>query len=448
MDRLNALSAAFLTLEDVSPAVTAVIGSFAVLEGPAPTVDEVRAVISDRLALAPRYRQRVVRSLLDVRAPGWADDTGFDVARHVHASPVPAPGEPPDVGELIARVMSQRMDRAHPLWDVWVCDGLAGGRWGLLGRVHHALADGMSGTALLRMLYDEVPVDPAVVSVPRRPVGLVDAPGLLGTGAAVVRGSAALAGALRPVHTTELIGPVGAGRAYACTTVDLTEAAEVRRSLGITLNDVALASVAGGFRALLLSRGQEPTARDLRSLVPVSAWRGNAVDQPDNRVTLMLARLPVEIDDPLERAQAVHDRIASLRRSGEPAAGSALQAVAARLPYSVVSTATRWGLRLPQHSVSAVTTNVPGPRTPLTALGRSVHGFLPYVPIADRVRVGVAMFSYCDQLAFGFTTDLDSTPEAEVLAAGTAAAWRAIVEAGRDPRRETAPVRAETEECS
>jgi WS/DGAT/MGAT family acyltransferase len=430
MDRLNALSAAFLTAEDVDPAASLSIGSFAVLEGPVPTVAEVRAVLSSRLDLAPRYRQRVSKSPLDIRAPAWTDDPAFDLAHHVQAVALPAPGGPRELGELIAMIMGQRMDRDHPLWDVWVCEGVAGDRWGLLCRVHHALADGMSGTALLKMLYDAAPADPAGAPAAHRPVGHVALHGLLGQGATIVRGGAALTGALRPVHHTSLIGEIGSSRGYAYTTVDLTEAASLRRSEGVTLNDVALASVAGGFRALLLSRGQKPTARDLRSLVPVSAWRDSDPAHPDNRVTLMLAQLPIDIDDPLARVRVVHDRIASLRRSGEPAAGNALQALASRAPYPLVSLATRWGLRLPQISVSAVTTNVPGPRSPLTALGRPVRGFLPYVPIADRVRAGVAMFSYCDSLAFGFTTDLDSIPEADVLATGTRAAWHATVRAG------------------
>lgn len=424
MDRLSALSAAFLSAEDVDPEGSMVIGSFAVLAGPAPSLDELRRLVEQRLPLAPRYRQRIRHTLLDLRPPGWEDDPGFDVRGHVRRVAVPSPGGRAEVAELVGRTMSERMDRDQPLWDITLCEGLPGDRWGLLCRIHHALADGVSGTALLRVVYD-IPDEAAPPSVGVRKVPGSRLRRLTGAVVDAGRGGLAFGTALVPVHGPSVTGPIRVGRRYAWTSVSLSSAREVRRDLQVTVNDVALAAVTGGFRALLVHRGIEPHPRAIRSLVPVSAWDGAAVDVPDNRVTLMLADLPVELDDPVERVRAVHELVARLRHTGEPEAGVVAQQLISAVPYPLVESATRLALRLPHHHLSTVTTNVPGPRQPLSCLGREVEQMLPYVPIADRVRIGVAMFSYCGELTFGITSDFDVT-DLDVLVEGIDEAWSAL----------------------
>ena len=425
MDRLSALSAAFLSAEDVDAENSLVIGSLGVLAGPAPALDDLRAMVEARLPLAPRYRQVVRPSLLGLRAPGWEDEPDFDVRRHVRRVAVPTPGGRAEVAELVGRTMSERMDRDHPLWDITLCEGLEGGRWGLICRIHHALADGVSGTALLRVAYD-IPDEAAPASV-----GVRQAPGsrlrrLVGAAVGAGRGGLALGSALVPVHGPSVTGPIRLGRRYAWTSVPLSSVRERRRDLHVTVNDVALAAVTAGFRQLLVHRGVEPHPRSIRSLVPVSAWSGGGVDEPDNKVTLMLADLPVELDDPVERVRAVHALVARLRHAGEPEAGVVAQQLIGAVPYPVVESATRLALRLPHHHLSTVTTNVPGPRRPLACLGREVEQMLPYVPIADRVCIGVAIFSYCGELTFGVTSDLDVT-DLDVLVDGIEAGWSALV---------------------
>jgi len=421
---LNALSAAFLSAEDVDPDTSLVIGSFAVLSGPAPSLAQVRRHVQQRLDLAPRYRQRVRHTVLDLRPPVWEDDPDFALARHVRRRSVRAPGGDEQVADLISRTMATRMHREHPLWDITVCTGLAGGRWGLLSRVHHALADGVSGTALLRVLYD-IPDE----STPRQ-VGVGRGSGtLLGRAVAAVlaagRGGLALGSAIVPVHGPSVSGDVGPERRYAWTTVPLSSARRVRHGLGVTVNDVALAAVTAGFRDLLEHRGLDPHPRAVRSLVPVSAWAGSPTDEPDNQVTLMLADLPVHLDDPVARVRAVHDLVVRLRRAGEPEAGVLAQQLLAAVPYPIVGAATRWALRVPHHHLSTVTTNVPGPRHRLTCLGREVEQMLPYVPIADRVPIGVAMFTYAGQLTFGVTSD-HAVTDLDVLVDGIRTAWWAL----------------------
>jgi diacylglycerol O-acyltransferase len=141
----------------------------------------------------------------------------------------------------------------------------------------------------------------------------------------------------------------------------------------------------------------------------------------------MLSLLPVEVDDPVERVREAHERVARLRGAHEPEAGMALQAAATLLPFPVLRWFLRSALRLPQQQVATVTTNVPGPRAPMTCLGRHVRQLLPVVPIADRVRLGFAVLSYVDTLTFGITADAASTPDVEALAAGIGASWRAVV---------------------
>ena len=425
MDRLSALSAAFLTAEDVDPDSSMVIGSLAVLAGPAPRLEELRALVEQRLPLAPRYRQRVRRSFLGLRAPSWEDQAGFDLRRHVRRAAVPAPGGEAELAELVGRTMADRMDRDHPLWDVTLVEGLTGGRWGLLCRIHHALADGVSGTAMLRVVYD-IPDEAAPASV-----GLRKPPGtplrrLAGAAVDAGRGGLFLGTALIPVHGPSVTGPIRLGRRYAWTSVPMASVQERRRDLHVTVNDVALAAVTAGFRALLVHRGIEPHPRAVRSLVPVSAWGDNGVDGPDNRVTFMLADLPVEVEHPVDRVRVVHELVTRLRHTGEPEAGVMAQQLISAVPYPLVENATRLALRLPHHHVSTVTTNVPGPRQPLSCLGRQVEQMLPYVPIADRVCIGVAMFSYCGELTFGVTSDLDVT-DLDVLVEGIEAGWWSLV---------------------
>jgi hypothetical protein len=427
VDRLSALSAAFLSAEDVDPESTLVIGSCAVLEGPAPGLAELRELVEGRLDLAPRYRQRVRRTPFDLRAPSWVADPDFDVARHVTQRRVPGAGDSTSLSELVGEVMGERMDRGHPLWEVTLADGLQDGRWALVCRLHHALADGVSGTELLRVVYDQAGAGPPADRVGRRPGA--PRPSGLDSALRAARGSLALGGALVPVHGPSVTGPIRVGRRYLWRRVSIESTRELRRGLGVTLNDVALAAVAGGFRALLSHRGVAPHPRAVRSLVPVSAWGSRSAQAPDNRVTLMLAELPVDVAEPVHRVEVVHARVAALRAAGEPEAGVWAQRLVSVVPYAVLGRATRLLLRVPQHFVATVTTNVPGPAAPLACLGRTVEHFLPYVPIADRVRVGVAMFSYCGELTFGLSADRD-VDDLEVLAQGISDSWAAIAAAG------------------
>ena len=447
MDRLTPLADAFLEAEDEDSRACLAIGSLAVFAGPAPSFDDFVRAIEGRLPLIPRYRQKLRAPAFHLAAPAWVDDPDFDVRWHIRNTALPAPGGRAEVGRLMSRVMTQRMDRSRPLWEYWFCEGLDGGRWALLSKLHHSMVDGVSGTDLYRLVLD-------ASSDPRAPVpdtwypappqsrlsftaravwdsARAPAEGARAIGAALraprrlarrsgqtANGLLTMSGALRPVHDSSLTGPLDGSRRYTWTTKSLSEIRTVRGQFNATVNDVALAAVSGGFRHLLLSRGEQPAADALRSLVPVSTRQPGMESIPDNRVSLLLPYLPVDLPDPGDRLDAVKSRIRALYSAGEPEAGDSLTTAAQYSPFPPIAIGIRLGFRLPQHQIATVTTNVPGPRATLYGLGRELEEILPYVPIADRVRIGVAMFSYRDALTFGITADYRSVPDIEVLTEG------------------------------
>lgn len=460
MERLTPLATAFLDAEDVDPRAALAIGSLAVFEGPAPAFEDFVDLIAGRLALIPRYRQKLRTVPLDLAAPMWVDDPDFDIRWHIRNTALPAPGGREEIGRLMSRVMSRRMDRDRPLWEYWFCEGLEGGRWALLSKLHHSLVDGVSGTDLYRLVLDPTPTTrppvpddwvpaspPSSLSVTaqaawelvtspipavRAVVGTVASPRRLASASVrTARGLLSMTSALLPVQSTSLTGPLDGSRRYAWADISLDDVRVVRRRYGVTVNDVALAAVSGGFRQLLMSRGEEPDPHTLRSLVPVSTREPGAESIPDNRVSLMLPHLPVDVADPHERLLEVQARVQALRAQHEPEAGASLTSAAAYGPFMPVAWGIRLGLRLPQRQITTVTTNVPGPRTTLYALGREVTEMLPYVPIADRVRVGVAMFSYRDTLTFGLTGDYDTTPDLQLLADGISASMEELLALAR-----------------
>jgi diacylglycerol O-acyltransferase len=455
---MTPLDAAFLQAEDSEQGVSLAISSVAVFEGPAPAQAEFAAMLAGRLPLVPRYRQKVRTIPLDLGPPVWVDDPAFDLRHHLRRTALPEPGGDAELATLIGRVMSARMDRNHPLWEYWVVEGLAGGRWALISKVHHCMVDGVSGTDLYHAVLDSTPeprpappddwrpapepptaalIASALLALALIPVtqlraaaGALGHPRLLARSARdALRGAVALSTALLPVRSTSLTGPLSAHRVFAFSRGTVADVRTVRRAAGGTFNDVVLAAVSGGFRALLLARGEQPDGRAVRSLVPVNVRAPGQEGIRDNRVSLMLADLPVDVVDPLERLATVRARLDELKVDREAEAGVALTTIAALEPFPLVARPVRWVAALPQRSVVTVTTNVPGPRTPLYALGRPLVEIIPYVPIASTARIGVAIFTYLDRITFGVTGDEDAAPDVDVLARGIAAGLTELVAA-------------------
>jgi diacylglycerol O-acyltransferase / wax synthase len=445
MDYLSPLDASFLDTEDTDPHASLAIASVAVLDGPAPTQAEFAAAIRGRLALVPRYRQKVRRVPFNLGCPVWVDDPAFDLDFHLRRTALAEPGDDAALEALIGRVMSQRLDRERPLWEDWLIEGLSGGRWALLSKVHHCMIDGVTGNELYRLICDTgaTPGRPVPDDWQPAPAGdldlTLDALGRLarmpfeqarrfasaaaepqrtaGRLGALARGATALAEAFLPAPPTSLSGPLGRARRYAVARTPLADIKAVAEAHRVTVNDVYLAAVAGAFRRTLLARDEQPEAGSIRTLVPVNVRHRDAQHVLDNRLSSLLLDLPVEIDDPAGRLRAVHDRIAELRERHEVEAGAALFELAGQEPYAAVSFVIRTALSLPQRGLATVTTNVPGPPVPLYVLGRPIREILPYVPIAERMRVGVAVMTYGGQASFGVTADFSAVPEAGDFAA-------------------------------
>ena len=492
MERMSPLDAGFLELEDEDRQASLAIASIAVIEGPPPPYDEFVAAIRGRLPLVPRYRHKARQLPLDLGRPVWVDDPDFDLRYHVRRTALPAPGGDEQLTALMERVMTQRLDRERPLWECWLIEGLEGGRWAVLTKVHHCMVDGLSGTDLYRVFFDITPerapgveddwlptpepstlrlTADALGELARSPVELARAarralrtPEPFRRRAAdTVHGLLALSGALLPAEVSSLSGPVGKPRRYRFARASLDDVKAVRRQLGGTVNDVFLAAIAGAFRKLLLGRGEEPGRHAIRSLVPVNVRPTGGEMSYDNRVSLLLAYLPVEVADPVQRLERTKTHLAALKASKEAEAGEALTSIARYEPFPLVALGVRLLFRLPQRNIVTVTTNVPGPPWPIYALGRRVVEIMPYVPIATTLRFGVSIFSYCGQVTFGITGDREHTADIDVLARGiedslaelVAAAERAAkpaaaarprakpVAAAAKPRAKRAAVRAD-----
>jgi len=446
MEYLSPLDASFLDLEDEDPHASLAIASIAVLDGPAPDQAEFAAAIRGRLPLVPRYRQKVRRVPFNLGRPVWADDPDFDLDFHLRRTALAAPGDAAALERVVARIMSQRLDRERPLWEDWLIEGLPEGRWALLSKVHHCLIDGVSGNELYRLVCDTGPKPRRAVEDHWRPRPVGDALDLtldaLGQLARMpfdqvrwlaqaaqepaaladrlrttARGLSTLVRGLSPAAPTSLFGPLGRARRYAVARTPLAEIAAVAGVHQTTVNNVYLAAVAGAFRRTMLARGEQPAPGSIRTLVPVSVRQPGDRHVIDNRLATMLLQLPVEIEQPAGRLRAVHERIAELRAGREVEAAVALTSLAEREPFAAVSFLIRAALWLPPRAIATVTTNVPGPDVQLYILGRPIREILPYVPIAERMRIGVSVLTYAGQAAFGVTTDFASVPEADDFAA-------------------------------
>ena len=447
MDRLNPLDAVFVDAEDEDPHTSMAIASVAVFEGPCPSHAEVVDFLAGRLPLVPRLRQKLRTVPLRLGRPVWVDDPHFDLGYHVRRATLPAPGDDQQLAALAARVMSQRLDRDHPLWEFWVAEGLARGRWALICKMHHCMVDGVSAAGLYRVLFDPSPgpsppaaddwaagpepsalqlaaqaaLDAAVLPVRAALVlrAAVASPGsAVGQVAGTVRAFATLAPALWPATRSSLSGPIGQPRRYTWARASLGDVKDIERELGGTVNDVVLAAVSGGFRALLLARGELPQPDMVRSLVPVSVRAPGEQTMRENRVSAVLADLPVHVADPVQRLAAVRAELQALKTADEAKAGEALLALGRYTPFPFLSWGVRRVLGLPQRVIVTVTTNVPGPRQPLYAMGRQLVEILPYVPIATTVRTAVAVATYCGNVTFGLTGDFAASPDLDLLAHG------------------------------
>lgn len=456
MARLNTFDAGFLDAEDADPHVSLAVGAVSVLEGPVPDHDQLVAAISERISAIPRLRQVVRRQPLDLFAPFWVDDPTLDLTHHIRRAALPHPGDDAALFRFTAEAMESRLDRERPLWQCWIIEGLAEGRWAMLMKVHHCIADGIATMHMLAGLSDGGEGDTYVNAIraaregntPGRSLptltlnplrwarNIWDTASALGASAALAVGGTIqiVDGLLRAGPESTLNGPVTRMRRYSAVRVPLADVASVSQAFDVTLNDVALSAITDSFRAALQRRGETPHRRALRTLVPVSVRATDAMEEIDNRVSVMLPYLPVDEPDLVEQLQTVHRRMARAKSGGQRQAGSSVVSALKLVPFAFASRAIRVLTALPQRGVVTLATNVPGPRQHLHVLGREVVRMLPIPPVALRLRAAVAILSYGEDLIFGITTDFDAFPDVDELAGGIGRAIAHLTAAARHPR--------------
>jgi diacylglycerol O-acyltransferase len=447
MDRMSPQDAMFISVEDERNPMH--IGNVSVFEGPAPSYGDLVRTVASHLASLPRYRQRVRFVPMGLGRPIWVDDPHFQILYHVRRTATPPPGSADELRNLAGRVFAQNLDRGKPLWELWMVEGLAGGNWALISKVHHCMVDGVSATDLLTVLLDREPqnrpgrtpawhaarepsdfhllVD-AVADAITDPISRVRgaptvaravfASGLgMGNLTDIRNFIGSLAGWTQPAAGS-LNGPIGPHRRWSWASASLEQVKEIRATLGGTVNDVVLSAITKGFRDLLKHRGEKVTGKVVRTLVPVSVRRENEKGLYNNRVSGLFPGLPVGIDSPVARLNDIKEQMDGFKRSGQAVAGDVLTQLSGFAPPMLLAVSLRLALHAQQRLVQTVTTNVPGPQFPLYAAGKQMLYAYPYVPIAGSVRIGIAIFSYLGGLNFGVTADYDSVEDIDVLTRG------------------------------
>jgi WS/DGAT/MGAT family acyltransferase len=465
MEWMSPMDSSFLHIEnDTTPMH---IGGVSIFEGPPPPFEDLRAMVAGKLALVPRYRQKVRSVPLAAGPPVWIEDPHFSIDYHLRRTAIPAPGEDAQLRQMAARVFSQHLDRNKPLWELWMVEGMTSGRWALLSKVHHCMVDGVAATDLMSVMFSDetlggedaggplahwsAPPEPSAIDVLVRtlvrrasPAGQLEtfrqalrAPReTMRTVAEVARGALAAGPSLRPVGASSLTGPIGPHRRWSWATMRLADVKTVRAALGGTVNDVVLSVITNGFRALLDERGEHsPPERVVRTMVPVSVRRRGERGVYNNRVSAVFAGLPVGLDDPAQRLERIRAEMDGVKQSKQAVAGDVLSSLSGFAPPLLLALGSRLVTVSPRLNMHTATTNVPGPQQPVQTLGRKMIESFPFVPVVGSIRIVVAIFSYDGGLYFGVTGDYDGAPDIEVLTSGIERGMQDLLALAAPPKR-------------
>ncbi len=443
-ERLTPEDSSFLYVE--SPAAHMHVAGLSIFDGQV-DMDEVYEHIEGRLHLVPRFRKKVMWVPLQQGRPVLVDDENFDIRYHVRHTAVASPGTEKELKELTARLVGAPLDRARPLWELWIID-LPDGRQATLTKTHHTLTDGISGVDLATVLLDLTP-EPSPIEhddwtpepAPSPTELLVDSIQERMTQPAELARS--LRAALRtptefaqsvasslgdvweftskgaePAPKTSLSKKIGPHRRFDFVRSSLDDVKAVKNATGTTVNDVVLAMVSGGMRELLLSRGDIVDGLTLRVLVPMSIRSDDQRQTFGNQVSGMLADLPVGEADPSVRLQKISKNMNALKASGEAVGAEAIMRFADYAPPTLLALAGRLMNGPLTSGVNITVTNVPGPQFPLYFRGNKMIEAFPVVPLISEVSVGIAVLSYDGGLNFGLMGDYDIAPDLHVLAEG------------------------------
>ena len=409
------------------------VASVSIFEGPAPSHADFRDHIAARLHLVPRFRQKLRFVPFGQGRPVWVDDPHLNMEYHVRQTALPAPGSEEQLRNLAARIFSQQLDRSKPLWELWLVEGRDGGRFAIIGKSHHALVDGISGVDITTVLFDmeKEPANPPVRPpkwAPRpEPTDLqllsealrerATSPREIARGVhAALRGprqvlagigdASKMVGAGMSAPATPFNVEIGPHRRIAFVRTELDALKAVKNEHGGTVNDVVLSVVTGAIGNYLRARGHDTEDLEMRAMVPVSVRAEEERGALGNRISAMMAPLPVWCEEPVQRLHLITETMGDLKGSGQAVGAEILTRVVDFAPTTIASQAAR--LQPAQRFFNLVVTNVPGPQFPLFVLGREMESIFPLVPLARRQALCVGIMSYNGQVDFGLVGDYDS----------------------------------------
>ncbi|HPG24505.1 MAG TPA: wax ester/triacylglycerol synthase family O-acyltransferase [Myxococcota bacterium] len=447
-ERLSAMDASYLVLE--KPHTPLHVSATLIYEaGPLATPDGGIDVAAYRRAteavlhLIPRYRQKL-QWIPVVGHPVWVDDPEFNLGYHVRHTSLPRPGTEEQLKRLSARIMAQPLDHSKPLWEAWVVEGLEGGRFAVISKIHHCMVDGMAGRDLAQILHSTDPAErrtePAPPWTPRKAPSAAELladevgryaslPGRLLRGLGQARGElgelgrdlATRVGSIRQTmgsmrelpSQTAINAPVGPHRRFDWRDMPLGQVKRVRRALGCTINDLVIATVTGAVREFLLVRGESLDGIDFRIAAPVSL-RAEGEREMGNRVSQWFVDAPVDEPDVMKRIEKIHAATRALKASKQALDVDLIMGIAEWTPTILMSLASRAATGGAPYNL--MVTNVPGPQQPLYLLGARLESLYSQVPIAENTALGIALVSYAGKLCWGFNADYEAVPDLELVA--------------------------------
>jgi diacylglycerol O-acyltransferase len=430
MDQLSATEASLLGLEDAR-GVHLHTGCALVFNGPLPGFAQFSEHVRSRLDLVPRYRRRVVSLPRYLGYGAWIDDPHFELGFHVRQAAPPDGADDAALARLIGALLSQRLDRGKPLWELWLIGPLDGERFAVLAKSHAALVDGARNVDLLSVLLGEQPAPQ-----PARPAGVWDAappptPAQLLVGALATRARdprmplrairAGLSAAIEALDLrnqgplgsfgapppSPLNGTSGLQRRLAGVEVGLGRLRKERERLGGTVNDAVLTAVAGAVGRYLRLHGEDTGGLVLRALVPLA-------DAASPRLLASYVPLPVGIADPRRRHAEISRTLDGLSASGRARPARELTDLAGFAPPTMLAQAAR--LQSAARDFNLVVTNIPGPRSPRYMLGGELRSILPAMPLARNQALSVALVSHRGRLHFGLLADDGVLGDVDTLA--------------------------------
>ena len=461
-DRLTGLDSSFLHMERAGAHMH--VASASIFEGSAPSIAEFRDHIAARLHLVPRFRQKLRFVPFGQGRPVWVDDPHLNLDYHVRQTALPAPGSEEQLRNLAARIFSQQLDRSKPLWELWLVEGLDDDRFAIIGKSHHALVDGISGVDITTVLFDverepaNPPVRPPKWAPRPEPTDIKLLSDALRERATspreIVRGvRAALRGPRQVLSdigaTGKMIGAgmsapstpfnveIGPHRRIAFVRTELDALKKVKNEHGGTVNDVVLSVVTGAIGNYLRARGHDTEDLEMRAMVPVSVRAEEERGALGNRISAMMAPLPIWCEEPVQRLHLITETMGDLKGSGQAVGAEILTRIVDFAPTTIASQAAR--LQPAQRFFNLVVTNVPGPQFPLYVLGRQMKSIFPLVPLARRQALCVGIMSYDGQVDFGLVGDYDAMADLDSFGLDLEAAIAELVgepaQAGARPQR-------------